>query len=48
MNFLFISPMFPKNYWNFCDRMKNHGVNVLAIGDMTNESISEELKNSVN
>ena len=47
MNFLFISPMFPKNYWNFCDRMKNHGVNVLAIGDMPNESISEELKNSV-
>ena len=39
--------MFPKNYWNFCDRMKNHGVNVLAIGDMPNESISEELKNSV-
>ena len=47
MNFLFISPMFPTNYWNFCDRMKNHGVNVLAIGDMPNESISEELKNSV-
>ena len=47
MNFIFISPMFPKSYWHFCDRMKNHGVNVLAIGDMPNELISNELKNSV-
>ena len=47
MNFLFISPMFPKNYWNFCDRMKNHGVNVLAIGDMPEEHISYELRKSV-
>ena len=47
MNFLFLSPMFPKNYWNFCERMKSHGVNVLAIGDMPYESISQELKNSV-
>ena len=39
--------MFPKSYWHFCDRMKNHGVNVLAIGDMPNELISNELKNSV-
>ena len=47
MNFIFISPMFPKSYWHFCDRMKNHGVNVLAIGDMPNELISNELKKSV-
>ena len=47
MNFLFISPMFPKSYWHFCDRMKQHGVNVLAIGDMPSESISSELRNSV-
>ena len=47
MNFLFLSPMFPKNYWHFCNRMKNHGVNVLAIGDMPIEAISQELKDSV-
>ncbi len=47
MNFLFISPMFPKSYWHFCDRMKHHGVNVLAIGDMPNREISDELKRSV-
>ena len=47
MNFIFISPMFPKSYWHFCDRIKKHGVNVLAIGDMPNELISDELKNSV-
>lgn len=47
MNFLFLSPMFPKNYWHFCNRMKNHGVNVLAIGDMPHEAIRQELKDSV-
>ena len=26
MNFIFISPQFPKTYWNFCDRLKNKGV----------------------
>ena len=33
MNFVFISPAFPKNYYNFCDRLKKNGVNVLGIGD---------------
>ena len=23
MNFVFISPNFPKTYWNFCDRLQN-------------------------
>ena len=32
MNFIFISPNFPKNYWNFCRGLKNNGVNTLAIG----------------
>ena len=31
MNFIFISPNFPKSYWNFCDRLKKRGVNVLVI-----------------
>ena len=33
MNFVFISPHFPENYWNFCDRLRANGVNVLGIGD---------------
>ena len=33
MNFIFISPNFPHTYWNFCDRLKKNGVNVLGIGD---------------
>ena len=33
MNFIFISPAFPQNYYNFCDRLKRNGFNVLGIGD---------------
>ena len=33
LNFVFVSPQFPKTYWNFCDRLKHNGVNVLDIGD---------------
>ena len=32
MNFVFVSPHFPKSYWNFCDRLRRNGVNVLAMG----------------
>ena len=31
MNFIFISPAFPTNYYNFCDRLKKNGVTVLGI-----------------
>ena len=30
-NFVFISPEFPKTYYNFCDRLKKNGLNVLGI-----------------
>ena len=30
MNFIFISPNFPHTYWQFCDRLKRNGVNVLG------------------
>ncbi len=33
MNFIFISPAFPTNYYNFCDRLRKNGVIVLGIGD---------------
>ena len=32
-NFIFISPNFPTNYWQFCHELKNTGMNVLGIGD---------------
>lgn len=44
MNFVFISPQFPKSYWNFCDRLYRNGVNVLGIGDSPFEEIPQELK----
>lgn len=44
MNFIFISPHFPKMYWNFCDRLRCNGVNVLGIGDAPFDEIPYELK----
>ena len=44
MNFVFISPNFPQTYWNFCERLRRRGVNVLGIGDAPYESLSPELK----
>ena len=45
MNFIFVSPNFPKSYWQFCDRLKRNGVNVLGIGDCPYDDLSQELKN---
>ena len=47
MNFIFISPNFPHTYWNFCDRLKRNGVNVLGIGDCPYEELEPELKASL-
>ena len=47
MNFIFISPQFPHTYWNFCDRLKRNGVNVLGIGDSPYEELEECLKNAL-
>ena len=44
MNFIFISPNFPHTYWQFCDRLKKKGVNVLGIGDSPYEGLEEPLK----
>ena len=48
MNFIFISPHFPESYWLFCQGLKNNGVNVLAIADTPYNSLSTNLKNSIN
>ena len=47
MNFVFISPQFPQSYWNFCDRLKARGVNVLGIGDTPYDELSKELRHSL-
>ena len=47
-NFIFISPNFPTNYWQFCRHLKDNGLNVLGIGDQPFDELSPELKDSLN
>jgi len=44
MNFIFISPHFPHTYWQFCDRLRRNGVNVLGIGDAPYDGLEAPLK----
>ena len=44
MNFIFVSPHFPHTYWQFCDRLKKNGLNVLGIGDAPYDSLEAPLK----
>ena len=48
MNFIYISPNFPDNHWNFCRRLKENGLNVLGIGDCPWENLSPQLRDSLN
>ena len=45
-NFIFISPNFPTNYWQFCRELKNNGLNVLSIRDQPYDELTNELKSS--
>ncbi|MFV0550846.1 MAG: acetyl-CoA carboxylase biotin carboxylase subunit family protein [Anaerorhabdus sp.] len=45
MNFIFISPNFPKTYYLFCSALKNNGVRTLGIGE---ESVTALTKNCQN
>ena len=47
INFIFISPAFPKNYFNFCDRLKRNKVNVLGIGDTPYNELDQKVKDSL-
>ena len=47
-NFIFISPNFPTNYWQFCHHLKNNGFNVLGIGDQPYDELNANLKDSLN
>ena len=47
MNFVFLSPHFPPNYYRFALALKNHGVNVLGLADESYDSLRPELKSSL-
>ena len=47
MNFIFISPHFPRTYWQFCDRLHRNGVNVLGIGDAAYDGLEAPLKTAL-
>ena len=47
MNFIFISPNFPHTYWQFCDRLRRNGINVLGIGDAPYDTLEEPLKEAL-
>ena len=44
MNFIFLSPHFPPNYYRFGVALKNHGVTVLGLADENYDSLRPELK----
>jgi hypothetical protein len=44
MNFVFVSPQFPANYWNFCDRLRRNGADVFGIGDAPYDSLDPRLR----
>ncbi len=47
-NFVFISPNFPTNYWQFCHELKQNGLNVLGIGDQPYDELLPQLRDSLN
>ena len=44
MNFVFISPNFPKIYSHFVKALSERGITVIGIGDTPNNEINDELK----
>lgn len=46
-NFIFLSPNFPTNYWQFCRELRRNGLNVLGIGDQPYDELSPQLKDSL-
>ena len=44
MNFVYLSPHFPPNYYRFCVCLREEGVNVLGLADAPYESLRPELR----
>ena len=47
MNYIFISPNFPRTSSFFCDRLHRNGVNVLGIGEAPYDSLENGLKEAL-
>lgn len=47
MNFIFISPNFPRIYSHFIKALNDEGINVFGIGDEPYDSLTEELKKNL-
>jgi len=47
MNFVFISPNFPPNWYLFCVRLREAGANVLGIGDAPYHDLRPELQQAL-
>ncbi len=44
MNFVYLSPHFPPNYYQFCLHLHNLGVNVLGLADEPYDLLRPELR----
>ncbi len=47
MNFVYLSPHFPPNYYRFCVELKRLGVNVLGLADEPYERLRPELREAM-
>jgi biotin carboxylase len=47
VNFVYLSPHFPPNYYLFCVNLRNLGVNVLGLADEPYHLLRPELKNAL-
>ena len=47
-NFIYLSPNFPENHWNFVHHLKLNGINTLGIGDCEYNNLAQDLRNSLN
>lgn len=47
-NFIYLSPNFPENHWNFIYHLKQNGINTLGIGDAPYDELTDDLKGSLN
>jgi hypothetical protein len=48
MNFVFISPHFPPNYYQFCMALRSLGATVLGVADEPYNNLRQELKDALN
>jgi len=47
MNFVYLSPHFPPNYYNFCVNLRKLGANVLGLADSPYDALRPELKSAL-